>query len=210
MFFERGGHVDVAPVFIKSTDVYLLPSGGGSWIPTSPFIANKWFADKNAELSYNLAPLVRLLKKWNVAHSKRLRSFHLETMAGHTFSSLNSNGRAGLQKFFEWASSHLDVNDPGGQSGLLSGYLTWNARGEVSRSFEVAADRATKAIEAEDSGNHEEARDSGGSYLETRSQAEPGGAPDRGRHGGQRERPGTPIATARGKVLGGPLSQGGG
>ena len=138
--------------------MYLLPSGDGSWILTSPFVANKWFADKNAELSYNLAPLVRLLKKWNVAHSKRLRSFHLETMAGHTFSSLNSNRRTGLQKFFEWASGHLDVNDPGGQSGLLSGYLTWNARGEVSRSFEVAADRATKAIEAEDSGDHEEAK----------------------------------------------------
>ncbi len=158
VFFKTGGHVDVAPVFIKSTDVYLLPSGDGSWIPTSPFIANKWFADKNAELSYNLAPLVRLLKKWNVAHSKRLRSFHLETMAGHTFSSLNSNRRTGLQKLFEWASGHLDVNDPGGQSGPLSGYLTWNARGEVTRSFEVAADRATKAIAAEDCGDHEEAK----------------------------------------------------
>jgi hypothetical protein len=54
--------------------VYNLPGGDGSWIRTSPFVANKWFTDKNAELDCNLAPLVRLLNKWNVAHSKRLRS----------------------------------------------------------------------------------------------------------------------------------------
>jgi SMODS domain-containing protein len=101
VFFQTGGHVDVAPVFISSTDAYLLPSGDGSWILTSPFVANTWFTNKNTELGHNLAPLVRLLKKWNIAHSKRLRSFHIETIAGHTFSSLSSNRRTGLQKFFE-------------------------------------------------------------------------------------------------------------
>jgi hypothetical protein len=160
LFFQTGGHVDIAPVFVQSIaeDVYWLPSGDGSWIKTAPFVANKWFADKNAELDYNLALLVRLLKKWNAAHSKRLRSFHLETIAGNTFASLNSNRRTGLQKFFEWAGNNLDVNDPGRQSGLLSGYLSYNARAEVKGSFEVAADRATKANAAEASGDHEEAK----------------------------------------------------
>lgn len=160
MFFKTGGHVDIAPVFIQSTSggVYFLPSGDGSWIKTAPFVANKWFADKNAELDYNLAPLVRLLKKWNATHSKRLRSFHLETIAGNTFSSLSSNRRTSLQKFFEWAGNHLDVNDPGRQSGLLSSYLSYNARTEVKRSFEAAAERATKANAAEGTGDHEEAK----------------------------------------------------
>jgi SMODS domain-containing protein len=160
LFFQTGGHVDIAPVFIQSTveGVYWLPSGDGSWIKTAPLVANKWFAEKNAELDYNLAPLVRLLKKWNTVHSKRLRSFHLETMAGNTFTSLSSNRRTGLQKFFEWAGSHLDVNDPGRQSGLLSGYLSFTARTEVKQSFEAAAERATKAIAAEASGDHEEAK----------------------------------------------------
>jgi hypothetical protein len=160
LFFKTGGHVDIAPVFIQSTveDVYWLPSGDGSWIKTAPFIANKWFADKNAELGYNLAPLVRLLKKWNAAHSKRLRSFHLETIAGNSFSSLSSNQRTNLQKFFEWAGNHLDVSDPGRQSGLLSGYLSYSARIEIKRSFEAAADRATKANAAEHSGDHEVAK----------------------------------------------------
>ena len=158
VFFKTGGHVDVAPVFLQSTGVYHLPSGDGSWILTSPFIANKWFADKNAELGYNLAPLVRMLKKWNGAHSKRLRSFHLETMAGHTFGTLGSNRRSGLQKFFEWAGGHLDVYDPGGQSGNLSGYLSWTARDAVRKSFNAASDRASSAINAENSGNHQEAK----------------------------------------------------
>jgi hypothetical protein len=158
VFFKTGGHVDVAPAFMQSTNVYHLPSGDGSWILTSPFVANKWFIEKNAELTYNLAPLVRLLKKWNVAHSKRLRSFHLETMAGHTFGSLSSNRRTALQKFFEWAGGHIDVYDPGGQSGLLSGYLSWTARDEVRKSFDAAEDRASRAVSAEDSGDHEEAK----------------------------------------------------
>ncbi|MGW5080096.1 SMODS domain-containing nucleotidyltransferase [Micromonospora echinospora] len=158
VFFKAGGHVDVAPVFRQSTDVFHLPSGNGSWILTSPFIANKWFLDKNAELGYNLAPLVRMLKKWNSAHSKRLGSFHLETVAGHSFRTLGSNRRSGLQKFFEWAGNHLDVNDPGGQSGLLSGYLSLAAKDQVRRSLDVAAERATKAINAENSGDHEEAK----------------------------------------------------
>jgi hypothetical protein len=158
VFFQSGGHVDVAPVFMLYTDAYHLPSGNGSWILTSPFIANRWFSEKNASLSYNLAPLVRLLKKWNIAHSKRLRSFHLETMAGQAFSSLSSNRRTSLQKFFEWAGAYIDVSDPGRQSGALSSYLTWTGRDEVRRLFDTAEDQATRAIAAEEAGNHEEAK----------------------------------------------------
>jgi hypothetical protein len=158
VFYEGGGHVDVAPVFIKGDGVYHLPSGDKSWILTSPFKANQWFADKNKDLGYNLAPLVRMLKKWNQSHSKRLRSFHMETMAASSFSSLGGNKRQNLLKFFEWAGKHIDVNDPGGQSGLLSGYLSWTARNEVLRSFELAAERAAKAISAEANGDHDEAK----------------------------------------------------
>jgi hypothetical protein len=79
-------------------------------------------------------------------------------MAGHTFATLSSNRRTALQKFFEWAGGHLDVYDPGGQSGSLSGYLSWSARGEVLRSFDTACGQATRAIDAEGAGNHEEAK----------------------------------------------------
>ncbi|WP_330446782.1 hypothetical protein OH817_03790 [Kocuria rhizophila] len=121
-------------------------------------MANSWFAKKHADLNYNLAPLVRLLKKWNNAHSKRLRSFHLETIAASTFKTLGGNRQSALASFFEWAPSHFDVTDPGGQSGTLSGYLTWAGRQEIIQAIGSAAERARKAHEAEARGDHDEAK----------------------------------------------------
>lgn len=158
IFFKNGGHVDVAPVFSHGNDIYGLPGGDGGWINTAPTAANAWFAKKHADLGYNLAPLVRLLKKWNNAHSKRFRSFHLETIAANTFKTLGSNRQSALASFFEWAPSHLDVSDPGGQSGTLSGYLTWTGRQEIVQALGAAAARARKANEAEARGDHDEAK----------------------------------------------------
>lgn len=158
VFYQSGGHVDVAPVFIQGEGIYHLPSGNGGWILTAPFKANDWFASRNADLGYQLAPLVRMLKKWNAAHSKRLRSYHLETIAAHTFSTLSSNRRTALQRFFEWGGNHLYVSDPGGQSGLLNSSLTWSQEEEIKQSFKTASDRALKAIAAEDAGDHAEAQ----------------------------------------------------
>lgn len=158
IFFQKGGHVDVAPVFSHGNDVYGLPGGDGGWINTAPTVANSWFAKKHADLNYNLAPLVRLLKKWNNAHSKRLRSFHLETIAASTFKTLGGNRQSALASFFEWAPSHFDVTDPGGQSGTLSGYLTWAGRQEIIQAIGSAAERARKAHEAEARGDHDEAK----------------------------------------------------
>lgn len=158
VFFQGSGHVDVAPVFSYGNNVYGLPNGTGGWINTAPTVANAWFATRNGELNYNLAPLVRLLKKWNGSHSNRLQSFHLETVAATIFSSLGTDRQEGLQKFFEWAPRHLDVSDPGGQSGSLSGYLGWASRNEVVQSLSAAADRAAKARAAAARGDHEEAK----------------------------------------------------
>lgn len=158
VFFKTGGHVDVAPVFIHGNDVYGLPNGTGGWINTAPTVANSWFAGRNKDLGYNLAPMVRLLKKWNVAHSKRFQSFHMETVAAHAFSTLGSSRQGGLAKFFEWAPNWLDVSDPGGQSGSLSSYLSWTSRQELVQALNAASERAAKAQLAEIANNHEEAK----------------------------------------------------
>lgn len=158
IFFANGGHVDVAPVFSHGNDVYGLPNGDGGWINTAPSVANAWFASKNATLGYNLAPLVRLLKKWNRAHSKRLQSFHLETVAGSCFATMGANRQNALAKFFEWAPNRLDVSDPGCQSGSLSNYLSWESRLGVQNAMHAAAERAQKALVAEAAGNHTEAK----------------------------------------------------
>lgn len=158
VFFRSGGHVDGAPVFLHGDDDYGLPGGDGSWINTAPTLANGWFTRRNADLGYNLAPLVRMVKKWNAAHSRRMRSFHLETVAGSAFSTLGSSRQRALASFFEWAPRWLDVSDPGGQSGVLSGYLSWNARRELVDALESAAGRAQRALESEVAGDHTEAK----------------------------------------------------
>jgi Second Messenger Oligonucleotide or Dinucleotide Synthetase domain len=160
VFFKAGGHVDVAPVFIQTGDgqSFYLPDGSGGWILTSPFVANTWFSNRNTNFNYNLAPMVRLVKKWNGAHSKRLKSFNLETMAASMFTAMGTNHRKNLLVFFQSASNWMDVNDPGGHTGLLSGYLSLLTRDDVRRSFDTAADRAGRAISSEEGGNHDEAK----------------------------------------------------
>lgn len=158
VFYENGGHVDVAPVFSAGNDIYKLPNGSGGWIDTAPTVANQWFSTRNQELSYHLAPLVSLVKAWNRAHSKRMQSFHLETVAGTVFESLGSNYREALQKYFEWAPNYLSVNDPGGQSGDLSGYLNWTGRDQIKQALSSANDRASKALTAEARADHAEAK----------------------------------------------------
>ena len=157
VFFKTGGHVDVAPVFLNGDGIYHLPNGTGGWNLTAPTVANDWIATRNQELNYNLVPLVRLIKTWNRSHSKRMKSFHLETVAGTIFSSLGINYRDGLQRFFESSPNWLNVNDPGGQSGNLSSYLTSSGRQELLTALSAAADRAKRANEAESSGNNVEA-----------------------------------------------------
>lgn len=158
VFYKSGGHVDVAPVFHQGDDIYHLPNGTGGWLLTAPTIANAWYLERNRVLGYQLGPLVRLLKAWNRAHSKHFRSFHLETVAATTFGSLGSNHREALQKFFEWAPGHLDVSDPGGMGSSLSTYLTYAGRQNLLMALSAAADRARRANEAEDRGDHAEAK----------------------------------------------------
>jgi hypothetical protein len=158
VFYETGGHVDVAPVFPSGDGVYVLPSGDGTWINTAPLKATDWFLEKNKERGYHLAPLVRLLKSWNRAHSKHFRSFHLETVAATVFSSLGSNDRDALYKFFKWAPNHLDIYDPGGQGGSLSSYLTWTSRQSLLTALSAAESRAQLALDAEERGDHAEAK----------------------------------------------------
>lgn len=158
VLFESGGHVDIAPVFSHGNDVYGLPDGAGGWINTAPTVANSWFAAQNADLGYHLAPLVRLLKKWNSAHSKHFRSYHLETIAATSFNTLGSSRQSGLASFFKWAPNHIDVSDPGGQSGSLSNYLTWGSRQDALQALRMASERSSKACDAEAVGDHTEAK----------------------------------------------------
>jgi hypothetical protein len=157
LFYTQQPHVDIAPVFKWSSGGYALPAGNGSWLTTDPFAQAEWLSKRNELLNYHLKPVVRLLKRWNRAHSSRLKSFHLEVMAATLFATMGSNYRSALHVFFSNAHNHLAVQDPAGYGGDLSARLTAQQRTDISTSFHSARDRAKKALDAEAGGNHKDA-----------------------------------------------------
>jgi hypothetical protein len=156
-FYTDAPHVDVAPVFKWSSAGYGLPNGKGGWLTTDPDEHERYFNKRNEELSYHAKPLVRMIKQWNRAHSKYLKSFHLEVMVNSAFVSLGDDSRDTCEKFFAWAKSNVTVNDPAGHSGDLSSYLTPSNRGNVTTNLEAARQRAASANAAERKGDYKEA-----------------------------------------------------
>jgi hypothetical protein len=157
LFYRAAPHVDIAPVFQWSTGGYALPNGSGGWLTTDPYAHHDWIAQRHKDLGYRLKPMVRMLKRWNNVHSKRLKGFHLEALVGIVFSSLGGDSRHACEKFFEWAPNHLGVYDPAGHGGDLSSYLSLAARSAVITGMESARVRAANATAAEVAGNHAEA-----------------------------------------------------
>jgi hypothetical protein len=157
LFYQNPPHVDIAPVFKWDGGGYALPAGDGSWLTTDPFVQAEWISGRNETLNSHLKPVVRLLKRWNRAHSSRLKSFHLEVMAATLFAQMNSNYRDALHVFFTHAENYLRVQDPAGYGGDLSGRLTAAQRSDVVTSFRSARDHAKKALDLEAAGRHREA-----------------------------------------------------
>lgn len=157
LFYTDGLHVDIAPVFGYSGGGYGLPSGSGGWIATDPPKQEAWADERDEALGNQFKRRVRLLKRWNTVHSKRLGSWHLEVMVGKVFTSMSSDHRSGLMKFFEWAGTYLHVDDPDGRGGDLGIDLTSAQAQAITDSFASNHTRATNAVSAEARGDHREA-----------------------------------------------------
>ncbi len=97
LFYNDGLNVDITPAFpyynriFRNQESYVIPYGNGTWIRTDPYKHHDFMAKRNQELTNYLKPLVRLLKRWNNAHSKRLKSFHLEMITQAVFGQLSGN-----------------------------------------------------------------------------------------------------------------------
>ena len=157
LFYNDGLNVDIAPVFACDSGGYALPSGTGKWLTTDPPAQEEWVKERESTLNRQFRRRVRLLKRWNSVHSSRLGSWHLEVMVGRIFTSMSSNHRNGLMKFFEWAPGYLNVQDPDGHGGDLGASLTWTQQSDIKNSFKTSHARAVKAVDAEGAGNHAEA-----------------------------------------------------
>ncbi|MGA8723719.1 MAG: hypothetical protein WB565_01635 [Acidimicrobiales bacterium] len=156
-FYKDAPHVDVAPVFKWSGDGYGLPNGQGRWLTTDPDAHEAYFDRRNRELDYRLKPLVRMIKQWNRAHSKYLKSFHLEVMVSKAFNSLGGDSRNACEIFFGWAINNVTVYDPAGHGGDLSSYLTPTSRSNLITNLRTAHQRSQDANVAESAGDHAEA-----------------------------------------------------
>ncbi len=157
LFYKSTPHVDIAPVFQYRSGGYALPGGRGEWITTDPGAHGDYISRRNTELDYRLKPMIRMIKRWNNAHSKYLKGFHIEVMLAAIFSGLDGDSRDACEKFFAWGQNHLDVNDPVGHGGKLSNYLSWSARQSVLNNLKSAHARAVSANAAEARGAHAEA-----------------------------------------------------
>jgi hypothetical protein len=162
LFYTDGPNVDITPAFpnfgiLGHQQGYVIPRGDGGWQRTDPYKHHDFMAQRNQELGGHLKRLVRLLKRWNAIHSRRLASFHLELIVQATFSSLNSNSREAAHLFFSHGGNCLHVSDPAGYSGDLAAGLTRVQQQAIRQSLATAAGHAERARAAEAKGETAEA-----------------------------------------------------
>lgn len=156
LFYSDAPAVDITPAFpfnhwlFGSQEGFVIPHGDGKWMRTDPYVHHDFMAKRNKALENHLKPLIRLLKRWNIAHSKRLGSFHLELIAADVFGRMSGNMRLNTVFFFEHAGRHLGVKDPAGYSGNLAAALTSKQREDIERSFAHAHEHAVRAQEGDE------------------------------------------------------------
>lgn len=157
LFYNDGLHVDIAPVFRWASGGYCLPAGDGGWILTDPLKQADWVEGRETALSGQFKRRVRILRRWNAVHSRRLGSWHLEVIVGRTFNTMSSNHRVGLMRFFEWAPRFLHVQDPDDLGGDLGAGLTMTQEIGIGQSLSSSHTRSVAAVDAEARGDHKEA-----------------------------------------------------
>lgn len=151
---------DVTPCFPRSGGGYLMPDGAKGWMSTNPPFHSSFMIDANRQHSSKLKPLVRLVKAWNIANGRSLRSFHLELMVeqlqrGYTIGAnpeevaytLKTLPTLVQQPFYDPWSSGVRVDS----------YLSSDGRDAVIRLLQDDATRAEKAEEYRNAGKIESA-----------------------------------------------------
>ncbi len=153
MKLGAGLQVDLVPVFVRPyQDGFVLPDGRGGWQATNPPYHDKVVTDTNVALGYDLKPLVRVMKAWNHANGRHLRSFHLEMIVERMWRDAVAIPRLpeAVAKTLELASGwvHLPFKDPWSGSGRnLDAYLSSNERDLAMHLLDEDAIRARSALD---------------------------------------------------------------
>lgn len=167
--FADGQHpVDIVPAWYLNSEapnnypVFAIPDGNGEWLATSPQAHNKYINDRDSSSAGKLKYVAKLIKYWarNRLFTLPLSSFHVELLLAE---SRICNGPVSyaecVTKTFELLASRdcRALQDPVGISGLVKAADTEPKRQLVQRAVRSAADRAWRALAAEDEGKHFEA-----------------------------------------------------
>lgn len=141
--------IDVVPAFDRQGGGYLIPDiHSERWIATDPKAHEKLASEQNSWHHGSLVPLIKMIKCWNRAHSKLLRSFHLENLVIKVLHQMSiDDWPSALRYFFQKAKDELwhPLPDPAGYSGNLSSYLDDFTKREIYNRFLAAYDRAAEA-----------------------------------------------------------------
>lgn len=154
--------VDVVPAFTSwwdSDSLNICNSGDDSWIRTSPRKHVEISSKINKRTGGLLVPTVKILKAWNRAAGRPLRSFHLETLAWKIldpgwFQAASWGPGVGMgsdpeniSRFFAEAQDRLrrKLPDPARDEGDVGSYLTDRAREDAISKLATAASRCARA-----------------------------------------------------------------
>ena len=154
--------VNVVPAFTPwwdSSSLDICNSGDNAWIRTNPREHIEISSKINQRTGGLLVPSVKMLKAWNRAAGRPLRSFHLEVLAWKVFdpgwlsAAWSGPGpawpliRENVSRFFAEAPDRLrrKLPDPARGEGDLGGYLTDRARDDALSKLTTAASRCARA-----------------------------------------------------------------
>jgi len=154
--------VDVVPAFNRQGGGYLIPDPNEKrWIETNPKEHVRLWSESNKDKGYMLVPLIKILKAWNRAHSRLLRSFHLEAIARQVFTyrAITSYPEAAAY-FFGNSDAYVSwLSDPAGYGGNLASYVLNSSTlaTSIKDRLKAAKQKADEAISLNNAGQNEQA-----------------------------------------------------
>ncbi len=165
--FADGDRIEVVPAifdrFVDKSPIYLIADTGGEWIETAPGL-HKRYLDDAADRSLGKLPrLAQLLKYWARGRETSLpvQSFYLEVFLART------RVAEGVKSYSQAMTDALEtllrhearsIDDPCGISGRLRAVKTVPQREALVEALKVSFKQARRALEANDDGNAQEAR----------------------------------------------------
>ncbi len=158
---------DIVPCFYTTPETddrpyYLIPNGRGNWKKTAPDVDRKYVTKINQDKDGRVLELVRLCKKWNkVNNANPLPSYLLETMivnfANHQ-ESLDKNLGIRFRDALKYVVDFIrySVFDMKNIQGNIN-TLEWSIKCNIRRQALTDYNKVLKALQYEQSGNHEKA-----------------------------------------------------